>query len=41
VAKLTEARDKAEEKAEKAIEELQRESCLTPRHLPFLFIGGK
>jgi hypothetical protein len=30
-----------EEKAEKAIEELQHESGLTPRRLPLLSIGGK
>jgi ABC-type arginine transport system ATPase subunit len=40
VAQLIEAKDKAEEKAKKIIEELQRKS-LTPRRLPFLFIGDE
>jgi ABC-type arginine transport system ATPase subunit len=41
VAKLTEAEDRAEEKAEKAIEELQRKPSLASRRLPFLFIGDE
>jgi ABC-type arginine transport system ATPase subunit len=41
MAQLTETRDKAEEKAKKAIEELKREPGLVPCCLPFLFIGVK
>jgi alpha-D-ribose 1-methylphosphonate 5-triphosphate synthase subunit PhnL len=41
MAQLTEARDRADEKAKKAIEELQRKPSLAPHRLPFLFIGDE